>query len=242
MNTATISPETTVGELVRAEPARARIFENLAIDYCCGGRKSLAEACQAKGLDAATVCSMLAALNGGPEGSAVDADAMTLAALCDHIEQVHHGFLRQEMPRWDLMTRKVAAVHGDHEPRLHEIRRVFELFRAEMLAHMKVEEEEAFPAIRRLKDDQAGKDETFADLKGTLSRLESEHDQAGAALAKFKELTDHYTPPDWACNTFRALYEGLEQLEENMHQHVHKENNVLFPRVLGITRQELPNQ
>lgn len=238
MNNATISPETTVGELVRAVPARAKIFDNLGIDYCCGGRRSLAEACQAKGLDAATVCSMLTALNGAHEASAVDANAMTLAVLCDHIEQVHHGFLRQEMPRWDLMTRKVAAVHGDHEPRLHEIRQVFELFHAEMMAHMKVEEEDVFPAIRRLEADQAGKDETVAGLKGTLTRLESEHDHAGAALAQFKKLTDHYMPPDWACNTFRALYEGLEQLEENMHQHVHKENNVLFPRVLGIARQE----
>lgn len=236
MNPATITPETTVGELVRAVPARARIFENLGIDYCCGGKRSLAEACQAKGLDGATVGAMLAALNGVPEGSAVDANAMTLTALCDHIEQVHHGFLRQEMPRWDLMTRKVAAVHGDHEPRLHEIRRVFESFQAEMVAHMKEEEERVFPAIRQLEAEQFGTGETAAGLRVSLSRLESEHEHAGAALARFKELSDRYAPPDWACNTFRALYDGLAQLERNMHQHVHKENNVLFPRVLASAR------
>lgn len=230
----TITPETTVGELVRAVPARSRIFENLGIDYCCGGKKPLAEVCRTKGLDPATVVAMLAALDGASDSSPVNPNTMTLAALCDHIEQVHHDYLREELPRLDFMTRKVAAVHGDHEPRLHEIRRVFESFQAEMVAHTKEEEEQVFPAIRRLESAAGGRNQAAASLKGDFTKLESEHDRAGAALARFKELTDNYAPPDWACNTFRALYDGLAQLEKNTHQHVHKENNVLFPRALAM--------
>lgn len=224
----TITPETTVGEMVRAMPSRSRIFENLGIDYCCGGKKPLAEACQAKGLDPATVVALLSALDDSPSSVAAHPDVMKLAELCDHIEQVHHQYLREELPRLDFMTRKVAAVHGDHEPRLLEVRRVFEAFQSEMLSHTKEEEEVVFPAIRNL---ESGKP---THLDAAFDKLESEHENAGAALAHFKKLTDNYTPPEWACNTFRALYDGLAQLEKHTHQHVHQENNVLFPKALAL--------
>jgi regulator of cell morphogenesis and NO signaling len=226
-----ITVETTVGEIVRSAPARSRIFESLGIDYCCGGKKPLADACRAKNLDAATVVAMLAALDAGPSAAASsDPAALSLSALCDHIEQIHHGYLREELPRLDFMTRKVAAVHGDHEPRLREVREVFESFNAAMSAHTQEEEEKIFPAIRQL--ESAG-GAGAAPLKGALDKLESEHDRAGAALSRFRELTDNYSPPEWACNTFRALYDGLANLEQETHQHVHKENNVLFPRALA---------
>jgi regulator of cell morphogenesis and NO signaling len=188
--------------------------------------------CQAKGLDPATVVAMLSAMDAAPDGVLANPDAMTLSELCDHIEQAHHGYLREELPRLDFMTRKVTAVHGEHEPRLLEVRRVFESFNAAMASHTKEEDEVVFPAIRRLESANGDKTETAAGLKASFDKLDSEHDSAGAALARFKELTDNYTPPDWACNTFRALYDGLAKLEKNMHQHVHKENNVLFPRAL----------
>src|ERR1051326_5314073 len=123
-----ITSETTVGEIVRVLPNRARIFENLGIDYCCGGKKPLGEVCRGKGLDPATVIAMLAALDGAPDSSTTDPDAMSLSELCDHIERAHHDYLREELPRLDFMTRKVAAVHGDHETRLLEVRTVFETF------------------------------------------------------------------------------------------------------------------
>lgn len=228
-----ITAETTVGEIVRAVPGRARVFENLGIDYCCGGKKTLAEACRAKGLEPATVAAMLSALDHEPAAAPADADAMTLAELCDHIERVHHDYLREELPRLDFMTRKVAAVHGGHEPRLHEVRRVFEAFGAEIESHTEDEEQRVFPAIRRL-ESANGDRAAAAALKDWFAELESEHEKAGAALESFRELTGHYVPPEWACNTFRALYDSLARLEKNMHQHVHKENNVLFPRALAL--------
>ncbi len=230
-----LSIDTTVGDIVRAAPARSRIFENLGIDYCCGGKKPLAEVCRAKGLDPATVVSMLAALDGAPDATSVNADAMSLSGLCDHIQEVHHRYLYEELPRLDFMTRKVAAVHGDHEPRLHEIRQVFESFQTEISAHTKEEDEKVFPAVRRLEATQDSTSATAASLKEMLAKLESEHEVAGSALERFRELTDGYTPPEWGCNTFRALYNGLAELEKHTHQHVHKENNVLFPKVLART-------
>lgn len=228
-----ITVETTVGEIVRSAPARSRIFESLGIDYCCGGKKLLAEACRAKNLDPATVVAMLAALDAGPSAAeSSDPDALSLSALCDHIERIHHGYLREELPRLDFMTRKVAAVHGDHEPRLLEVRQVFESFNVAMTSHTQEEEEKIFPAIRQLESPGGT---GVAPLKGALDKLESEHDRAGAALARFRELTDNYSPPEWACNTFRALYDGLANLERETHQHVHKENNVLFPRALAAS-------
>lgn len=229
----TITPETTVGEIVRAMPIRSRIFEKLGIDYCCGGKKSLNEVCRGKGLDAATVIAMLAALDGAPESSSADPDTMSLSELCDHIERAHHDYLREELPRLDFMTRKVAAVHGADETRLLEVRAVFEAFNEKMTSHTKEEEEIVFPKIRQLENAKQGKAEVASGLKDILSRLESEHEGAGAALARFRELTDNYTPPEWACNTFRALYDGLERLEKETHQHVHKENNVLFVKALA---------
>ena len=226
-----LNTQTTVGDIVRAQPSRSRIFEGLGIDYCCGGKKPLAEVCAAKGLDPATVVAMLTALDGIPETSSANPDAMSLSALCDHIVQVHHEYLREELPRLDFMTRKVAAVHGEHEPRLLEIRQVFTEFNAAMSSHTVEEETLIFPAIRELETTDRATDKVSS-LKASLEKLESEHDQAGAALVRLNELTDGYNPPEWACNTFRALYDGLSNLEKETHQHVHKENNVLFPRAL----------
>jgi regulator of cell morphogenesis and NO signaling len=238
----TINIETTVGDIVRDVPSRSRIFERLGIDYCCGGKKPLAEVCRSKGLDPATVVAMLAALDGGPETTTANPDSMTLTELCGHIEIFHHGYLREELPRLDFMTRKVAAVHGDHEPRLLEVRRVFEAFNAEMTAHTKEEDEAIFPAIRHLESAKGDRTTAASGLSASFAKLQSEHNSAGAALGRFKDLTDNYTPPDWACNTFRALYDGLAKLEQNTHQHVHKENNVLFPRALAFRgSQHLPS-
>jgi len=231
-----ITTETTVAEIVRAVPGRSRLLDQLGLDYCCGGKKSLADACRRKGLDAATVVALLNALDATPtdrDGDGINPDKLTLAELCDHIERVHHEYLRQELPRLDFMTRKVAAVHGEHEPRLLEIRDTFADFAVAMALHTEEEEKLVFPAIRRLGSAAAVSDTSAAPLKTTLEKLESDHDRAGSALERLHALTDNFSPPEWACNTFRALYDGLRELDWETHQHVHKENNVLFPRALA---------
>lgn len=232
-----ISPsEITVGELVRAVPARARVFEELRIDYCCGGKKPLTEACYERELDPAAVLAMLDDIETIDEVATVDIDALSIAALCDHIVSIHHEYLRQELPRLDFMTRKVAAVHGEHEPRLAQIRQVFEEFAAELIHHTHHEEEIVFPQLRAI-ESPTGAAVRPDELRCILSQMEDEHDEAGNALKQFRDLADDFMPPEWACNTFRALYDSLAQLERDMHEHVHKENNVLFPRALAALSQ-----
>lgn len=144
----------------------------------------------------------------------------------------HHAYLRVELPRLDFMTRKVAAVHGQGEPRLLEIRHTFEALQEELASHILKEENMLFPMVRKI--DAAVEKPHFAcgSLANPIQQMEREHDNAGGALEQLRELTDDYTPPEWACNTYRAMFQALYALELDMHQHVHKENNVLFPKAL----------
>ena len=223
----------TVGNLVANKPALSRIFEQAGIDYCCGGKKTLAEVCEKKGIDAQA---FLANLEGFVSTSAdepvVNPVAMTLTELADHIEQTHHAYLKSELPRLDWMTEKVAAVHGDTDVRLHAIRKTFLALSQEMASHMMKEEQILFPMVRQLEASETVPTFHCGSLANPIRQMELEHDQAGSALERLHELTDGYTPPDWACNTYRAMLDALSHLQRDMHQHIHKENNVLFPRAL----------
>jgi regulator of cell morphogenesis and NO signaling len=222
----------TVGQLVVERPARSRVFQHLGIDFCCGGKMSLEQAARRKNLDPQTVLAMLLATE-QTAGAADSADPaeLGLSELCDDIEERHHAYLKAELPRLQEMLRKVARVHGDRYPWMRQVVEVFEPFSAEMLQHMAKEEEVLFPLIRRL---EAGESAASGPgkVRSSIQVMEHEHDSAGAALARMRELTGDYEPPMDACNTFRASLDGLAELERDTHQHVHKENNVLFPRAL----------
>lgn len=235
----TLSLEATVGALVASKPARSRIFEQLGIDYCCGGKIPLAEACQKKGLDPQATLRMLGALDAvtASATSTVDPANLTLSALADHIVQTHHAYLRTELPRLDTITEKVARVHGQHDPRLVEVRAAFVELAEEMTTHMAKEENVLFPMIRQL---EASRDLTAlhcGSLAHPIQQMEKEHESAGGGLARMRELSDNFTPPVWGCNTYRAMLDGLSQLEQDLHQHVHKENNILFPQALALEAQ-----
>ncbi len=230
-----IDISTTVGQLVADRPSRSRVFENLGIDFCCGGRKTLAEACAARGLDASTVLTvLLAAEMTGSPSTATDWTAATLTSLCDHIEQTHHAYLRAELPRLTAMIEKVAATHSDKDGRLPALAGVFAGFVAELASHMVKEEQILFPMVRKLEASDEPVQFHCGTLRNPIAVMEHEHDDAGAALARMRELTDEYVPPAEACNTWRAMLDGLHELEADMHQHVHKENNILFPRAVEL--------
>lgn len=230
-----LTTATTVGQLVAERPSRARFFERLGIDYCCGGKKPLAEVCAVKGLDASTILqAMLAAEAGEEQRGSVDPAAMTLTALADHIEATHHAYLRAELPRLTQITEKVARVHGAHDRRLELVAAVFATLREEMEAHMPKEEQILFPLIRRLESAGAAGEAHCGSIANPIRVMESEHESAGQALAELRTLTDGFTPPSYACNTYRAMLDGLQQLESDLHQHVHKENNILFPRAIKL--------
>lgn len=226
-----INTKDTVGSIVAKQPALARVFEQFEIDYCCGGKLPLEDACRAKGLDTLCVVDALARLGDETDAKThVDAASMTLTELADHIEQTHHVYLRSELPRLDAMTEKVASVHGDKEPRLHEVRETFLALAAELSSHMMKEERILFPMARQLEACETAPAFHCGSVQNPIRQMEHEHDEAGAALERLRNLTNSFTPPEWACNTYRAMLDALAQLERDLHLHIHKENNVLFPR------------
>jgi regulator of cell morphogenesis and NO signaling len=225
----------TVGSIVARKPALSRVFEQARIDYCCGGGKTLDQACREKDLDPDAVLARLEESAAGSEGEPlVDAAALGLAELADHIVETHHAYLRSELPRLDRMTEKVADVHGEKESRLRLVRETFVALFSELSSHMMKEEQVLFPMVRQLESSEGVPAFHCGSLANPIRQMEAEHDRAGAALARLRELTDGYTSPDWACNTYRAMIDGLSHLEQDTHQHIHKENNVLFPRTLEL--------
>ncbi len=231
----TLDPEQSVGDFVRQKPARARVFESLKIDYCCGGKVPLVQACAKRGIDVGEVLHAIGKSDELAEpGTLVDVDSMGLTELADHIEATHHAYLREELPRLDYMTEKVARVHGDSDQRLLKMREAFVALKAELEPHMMKEEQILFPIVRQLESASGRQEFHCGSVANPIRQMEHEHDQAGAALAILHESTDAYTPPDWACNTYRALLDSLARLEADMHQHIHKENNVLFPKAIQL--------
>ena len=231
----TLSADRTVGELVREQPGRARVFENLGIDYCCGGKKPLQDACTQKGHDVAQVLEAIEQADASSDAEdPTDYGAMPLDELAEHLVSTHHAYLKQELPRLQQMSARVAKVHGDKDARLAEIASVVTALGEELAAHMMKEERVLFPVIRQLQQSDTLPAMPFGTLANPIRAMEAEHDTSGDALGDLKRLTDAYTPPDWACNTYRALLDGLNKLESDLHQHIHKENNILFPRALEV--------
>lgn len=229
MGTLQITPETRVGEVVAHYPATMRMCEALGIDYCCGGKLTLDEAAAKAGLPVATVVTVLqtAAAQAAQQGEAQDWHALPLEKLITHIVDTHHVYLANALPRLQGLLAKVARAHGEkHSDVLQPLVTIFDELKSELEAHLRKEEEVTFPAIRRMLNGTW--DETVA---RTIAELESEHEAAGAALEAMHRVTHDFALPADACTTFAAAYEGLQALEGDLHQHIHKENNVLFPRV-----------
>jgi regulator of cell morphogenesis and NO signaling len=223
----------TVGQLVTEQPKRARVFEKFGIDYCCGGQQPLAEACRRKNLDLAHVLAALAEADQAADTAQIDWQAEPMGRLADHITQYYHGRLRQELPRLDFLTNKVAAVHGPNHPELRKLREVFVEFKQELELHMHAEEQVLFPQIKRLEAGAAPAGSAGGEINTPIAHLVKEHDDAGVAMEVMRRLTGGYAAPADACNTYRAMLDGLAELETEMHRHVHAENSILFPRAMA---------
>lgn len=226
--------KTPVGDLVAQAPQLAPLLEAVGIDYCCGGKLSLQKAAEQANLHALTLLATLKAAlqnsqNLARHGAADENPAnFDSPKLIKHIITKHHGYLRQELPRLEQLARKVAQAHHAHNPGLTTLVETLSKLSKELLAHLNKEETEVFPSL--LKDNG----DSFEDRAATsLSELEREHEDAGAALDRLKSLSHSYDLPSWACESYRQLMTGLREFETDMHQHVHLENNVLFPRYLA---------
>jgi len=220
-----ITPSTTVGQLVRERPSRARVFERLGLDYCCGGKRSLAAACAERGLDAETVVAVLEAADVPEDTAVTDWSTASVDELCDHIVGVHHARLREELPRLSTLLEKVERAHGAEQPELRDVRATFEELRTELEQHTNEEERVLFPACRAAASGAAEAPATIP-----LAAFEDEHELAGRLLARLSELTGGYDTGAARCNTHRAALDALRALQADLHEHIHEENNLLFPR------------
>lgn len=215
----------TVGELVAERPGRSRVFQSFQIDFCCQGGRTLREACEKRGVAVASVIEQLDAEAAVSTPALSNPATLPPAELASYIVTTHHDFLRRELPRLQAMADRVAHVHGGHTPSLVEVQEVFTGLRLELESHIMKEEQILFPAICEM---ASGHREPVS-LDGPIACMINEHDDAGQALERLNSLTSGYTPPAEACNTYRALFAGLGDLEEDLHRHIHLENAVLFP-------------
>jgi regulator of cell morphogenesis and NO signaling len=221
---------TTLGGLVAERPRTAAVFERLGLDYCCGGQQTLEQACRSRGLDAETVATMLAALEGGGANDPQSAHELTGASvseLCDHIVDAHHGPLREELPRISELMAKVVRAHGAEDPEVVELAGLFDRTRADLEEHMRLEEESLFPSCRAVEDAGNGPREEL------LIQLNDTHRATGEALKQMRELSHDYRPESAHCTTHRVLLHELHEFELDLHRHIHEEENILFPKVRG---------
>jgi regulator of cell morphogenesis and NO signaling len=228
-----------VGQLVAEHPERARVFEQYNIDYCCGGKMTLGEICVQKGLNVDEVLDQLAVEDAKEYlGGESDWTKTSLNELIEHIVCCYHQPLREELPRLGQLAEKVAKVHGGTHPEMVQLFNIFKTFRVQLELHMQKEEMILFPGILGI--EAGGMSNGFGcgggGIEHPIEMMMLEHDDAGEAIAKMRSLSNNYTPPDDACNTFRVLLHSLAKMELDMHQHVHKENNILFPRTLELAK------
>jgi regulator of cell morphogenesis and NO signaling len=230
----TTATNQTVRELAVHVPGAARIFETVGIDYCCGGNRSLRDACEAAGVDVETIVASLRSLEAHHTETGFAPATATLAALMDHIVDTHHEFTRSELARLDKLVAKVVAAHGERHPELVSLQELFDAMRDDLLPHMMKEEQILFPYIRSLERavsaNRSAPIPPFGTVRNPVRMMTMEHEAVGELLVRARELTGGYAPPADACVSYRTLYEALEALERDLHEHIHLENNILFPR------------
>lgn len=227
---AAVAPDALLGDLVTADVRRAKVMEDFGLDYCCGGQQTLSDAALAADLDLDTVTKALSLADAEPGTVPSAAASSDLATLGHEIIDVHHAYLWEEMPRLQGLVDKIAQVHGDNHPELHEVQRIYTEAVAELDTHLTREERFVFPAISRMERTQAAVEVQGRPLTDLLDELIAEHDVVGDMFHRMNELTDGFRVPADGCPTYRTSLAGLEAMEHDLHMHVHKENNILFPR------------
>ena len=229
----TITERTTVADIAATIPSSVTIFERAGIDFCCGGRRPLAVACDEAGVPFEEMARAITAAEAQRPDAQRDWLTTPLTELADHIVDTYHAQHREQLPQLQAWTRRAVAAHGGAHPGLFEtIERTLADLTTELQDHMNMEERILFPAIRAR---ERGDWNPAIPLAGVIRAMEQEHDDAGAAIAELRRVTQGYEAPHWACATVKALYSGLGELEAALHVHVHLENNVLFPRALALT-------
>jgi regulator of cell morphogenesis and NO signaling len=232
-----INPESKVADVVKENIRTADIFKRHNIDFCCGGGVPIAEICERKNLNAGHLIDELQQVSAEP-GFGRSFNKWEIDFLTDYIIQVHHAYVADACKLLDEYMAKVARVHGERHPVLLDIAKLYGEVRMELLQHMQKEERILFPYIKQLakakRENLRLPAAPFGTVENPVQMMEVEHEQAGEIMRSIARLTVNYTPPEWACNTFKALYAKLDEFEKDLHQHVHLENNILFPKAIEI--------
>jgi regulator of cell morphogenesis and NO signaling len=220
----------TIGEIVAKDYRAASVFKAAGIDFCCGGKKNLYEACSEKGITPDGLLANLKELEVTPNTSTHNFNEWEPGFLCDYIVNTHHKYVLKAMPELVLYTQKISSVHGDRHPELNEVASLFADLNRDLLQHLKNEEEVLFPSLKRVLNSRSTEFKRI--MVSEIARLSNEHEFAGGAMDKINVLTNKYKVPDDGCNTYQVTFKLLEQFEDDLHTHVHLENNILFPKVL----------
>jgi len=230
--------ELTIGDLVSKDFRKAEVFKKFGLDFCCGGKKTLTKACKEKGLDMVQIEKELKAVDETPAASSHDYNSWDLGFLAEYILNTHHKYVTEAIPVILEYTQKVARVHGDRHPEAIEIANEFQIVAAELTSHMAKEEMMLFPYIKKLaaaqKNGTTVEPSEFGTIQNPIKMMEIEHEEVGNVMENINKLSNSYTPPQDACTTYRLSYAKLKEFEDDLHQHIHLENNILFPKAIAL--------
>ena len=231
----------TLGEIATKDLRKAQVFKKYGLDFCCGGKKTVQQACAEKGLDVVKIEQELRQADNIPAFRPLPYNDWNLDFLADYIVNIHHVYVRKSLPDILACADKVMKVHGSHHPELIRVKKLVDYVNSELMAHMIKEEEVLFPYI---KDLVAAKNNTqvfiapqFGSVQNPINMIEMEHEMVGKNLEEIRNLTNNYTLPEDACATYSLLFKILDEFEDDLHLHIHLENNMLFPKALAIEKE-----
>jgi regulator of cell morphogenesis and NO signaling len=234
----TATEDMTVREIVANDFRSAEVFQRHGIDFCCRGNRSLEDACRSGGISVERILREVTEITAPPTAGGPRFNSWDLATLVSYIQANHHAFVRRTIPVLRTHTEKVAKVHGDAHPELREVARLVALIADEMTSHMAKEEHILFPYIVALEQAVTANNSApatpFGTVRNPIRMMEAEHESSGDAMARIRDLTSGYAVPEGACTTYRVCLQELEAFERDLHEHVHLENNILFPRALQL--------
>jgi regulator of cell morphogenesis and NO signaling len=234
-----IYAQKTVGEIAASDYRATQVFEKYGIDFCCGGQKGLGEACAEKGLSTGQVLQELAQAAQSTGGPGENYDQWELDFLADYIINQYHTYTKSVLPRVTEFAKKVVEAHGDRHPETLLIAQSWRELGEEMIAHLQKEEQVLFPYIKRIVQGKKEGWPPFGSARQIIQNMEAEHEAVGESLAEIESLSQGFTPPQDACNTYRALYGYLAEFDQATKKHVHLENNILFPKAISLEKQHL---
>ncbi|HZL11500.1 MAG TPA: iron-sulfur cluster repair di-iron protein [Prolixibacteraceae bacterium] len=230
--------QTPVGEIARFNYKTVEVFEKLRIDFCCGGDISLEEACKRQKVNADEVLGSIKTLIGSAETDSARIHALPLDQLINHIVEVHHSYVLEAIPVLQKYLHKIAEVHGEHHPELAVVEDYFNQAAANLLQHMSKEEQILFPLIKEMTEAKSNGSEFSGSHCGTvqspISVMKQEHEAEGDRFEQISVITNNYFIPEDACNSFSYAYQKLQEFEQDLHRHIHLENNILFPEAIKL--------